>query len=168
LTDRRKQSQEWGGRELDGKKDREDNRRQWSGIGWGKQNWSLRARIKWKQASSGGKRLGVPPECTRGLGCESFSGLKGRNLRWNVLQWGQWISRLTNRRKTWHEVRVTIPQSKTLTHNCSCLKDLQRQKWRKVWGKGDPETGTKWDPAQGEDPRPDTITKVMKCSQKGT
>jgi hypothetical protein len=28
LTDRRKQSQEWGGRELDGKKDREDNRRQ--------------------------------------------------------------------------------------------------------------------------------------------
>jgi hypothetical protein len=29
-------------------------------------------------------------------------------------------------------------------------------------------TGPKWDPAQGEAPRPDTITKAMVCSQKGT
>jgi hypothetical protein len=28
-------------------------------------------------------------------------------------------------------------------------------------------TGPKWDPAQGEVPRPDTITEAMECSQKG-
>ena len=27
-------------------------------------------------------------------------------------------------------------------------------------------TGPKWDPAQGEVPRPDTITEAMECSQK--
>ena len=27
---------------------------------------------------------------------------------------------------------VAIPQSKTLTQNCSCLKELQRQKWKKA------------------------------------
>ena len=29
-------------------------------------------------------------------------------------------------------------------------------------------TGPKWDSAQGEILRPDTITEVMECSQKGT
>ena len=29
-------------------------------------------------------------------------------------------------------------------------------------------TGPKWDPAQGEVPRPDTITEAMEHSQKGT
>jgi hypothetical protein len=38
----------------------------------------------------------------------------------------------TSSRKTGHEVRdgVVFPQSKTLTHNFSCLKELQGQKWR--------------------------------------
>jgi hypothetical protein len=33
----------------------------------------------------------------------------------------------TSSRKTGYQVRdgVAIPQSKTLTHNCSCLKELQ-------------------------------------------
>jgi hypothetical protein len=37
-------------------------------------------------------------------------------------------------RKTGHQVRdgVAIPQSKTLTQNCSCVKELQGQKWRKA------------------------------------
>jgi hypothetical protein len=30
-----------------------------------------------------------------------------------------------------------------------------------------PAAGSKWDPAQGEIPRPDTIIESMKCSQKG-
>ena len=30
-----------------------------------------------------------------------------------------------------------------------------------------PEIGPKWDPAQGEAPRPDTITEAMEHSQKG-
>jgi hypothetical protein len=29
--------------------------------------------------------------------------------------------------------RVTNPQSKFLTQNCSCLKELQGQKWRRDW-----------------------------------
>ena len=40
----------------------------------------------------------------------------------------------TSSRKTGHQVRddVSIPQSKTLTHNYSCLKELQEWKWRGV------------------------------------
>jgi hypothetical protein len=34
--------------------------------------------------------------------------------------------------------------------------------------KGGPVTDPKWDPAQGEAPRPDTITEAMEDSQKGT
>ena len=56
----------------------------------------------------------------------------------------------------------------TLTHNCAYLKELQEWKWRGAWGKDIPETGPKRDPAQEEVPRPDTITKTMECSQKGT
>jgi hypothetical protein len=39
----------------------------------------------------------------------------------------------TSSRKTGHQVKdgVAIPQSTTLTHNCSCLKELQEQKWRR-------------------------------------
>ena len=40
----------------------------------------------------------------------------------------------TSSRKRAHQVRegVAIPQSKTLTHNCSALKETQGQKWRRV------------------------------------
>jgi hypothetical protein len=44
---------------------------------------------------------------------------------------------------------------------------MQGQKWRRDWGKGGPVTGTIWDPSQGDDPRPDTITDVMVCLQTG-
>jgi hypothetical protein len=35
----------------------------------------------------------------------------------------------------WRDDGVAIPQSKTLSRNCSCLKELQRQKWtvRERW-----------------------------------
>jgi hypothetical protein len=36
----------------------------------------------------------------------------------------------------------------------------------KIWGVSG--TGPKWDTAQGEVPRPDTITEAMEHSQKGT
>ena len=36
---------------------------------------------EWKQATSGNRRLGDPPECTRVLGGETLSGCKGRDLR---------------------------------------------------------------------------------------
>jgi hypothetical protein len=40
----------------------------------------------------------------------------------------------TSSRKTGHQVRdgVAIPQSKTVTQNSSCLKELQGQKCRKA------------------------------------
>jgi hypothetical protein len=40
--------------------------------------------------------------------------------------------------------------------------------WREAWGKEGPMRGPKWDPIQGEDPRPDSITEAMEGSQKGT
>jgi hypothetical protein len=57
---------------------------------------------------------------------------------------------------------VAIPQ--LLTHNCSCLKELQGWKWTRDWRKEGPVTDSKWDPAQGEAPRPDTITEAMEHS----
>jgi hypothetical protein len=57
---------------------------------------------------------------------------------------------------------VAIPQSKTLTQNCSCIKELQGQKWRRDWEKGGPVTSPNWGPAQGEAPRPDTITDAFR------
>ena len=75
----------------------------------------------------------------------------------------------TSSRKTGHEVRnqVSIPQSRTLTLNCTCLKDLQGQKWRSTCGKGALATGLNWQSAQGEVPRTDTITEAMEYSQNG-
>ena len=73
-------------------------------------------------------------------------------------------------KKTGHQVRegVAIPQLKLcLTHNCSCINELQGWKWRGAWGKKGPTTGPKWDIAQWEFARPDTITEAMECSQKG-
>jgi hypothetical protein len=57
----------------------------------------------------------------------------------------------TSSKKTGHQVRdgVTIPQSKTLTHSCSCMKDLQGWKWRRAWGKGDSAIGSKRDQLKG-------------------
>jgi hypothetical protein len=38
----------------------------------------------------------------------------------------------------------------------------------RILRKEGPATGPKWDPAQGEDPRPGTITKAVEGSQKAT
>jgi hypothetical protein len=38
----------------------------------------------------------------------------------------------------------TNPQLKFLTQNCSCLKEMQGQKWRRYWKKGCPVTGHTW------------------------
>jgi hypothetical protein len=34
-------------------------------------------------------------------------------------------------RKTGHQLEVATSQSKILTQNCSCLKELQGEKWRR-------------------------------------
>ena len=58
--------------------------------------------------------------------------------------------------------RKTKQTNKTTTTTTK----LQGWKWRAAWGKEGPETGPKWDPAQGEVSRPDTIIKAMEHSQK--
>jgi hypothetical protein len=84
----------------------------------GEQDWSPEGQQKeWKQANSRGRRWGgYPLECTRELGCVRISELKGKDLRWNALQWGE-EKRLvepTSSRKAAHQVRdrVAIPESK--------------------------------------------------------
>jgi hypothetical protein len=44
---------------------------------------------------------------------------------------------------------------------------MSGQKRRRAWGKGGPVTGPNWGPAQGEAPKPDTITDAMVCLQTG-
>ena len=38
---------------------------------------------------------------------------------------------------------------------------MKEQKWRTDWGKGGPVTSPNWYPAEGDIPKPDTITDVM-------
>jgi hypothetical protein len=69
---------------------------------------------------------------------------------------------------TGHQVdEVAIPQSKSLTQNCFCLKELQGQKWRRAWGKGGQVTDRSCDIAQGKAPKPDTVAGAVVCVQRG-
>ena len=99
----------------------------------------------------------------RELGGERLSGLKGRDIRWNALQWTEAppVERQGHQVEGW----IAIPQTETLTHNSSCLKELQRQIWRKAWGKGGLVSGPNWDSAQRKISRPDTINGAIVCLQ---
>jgi hypothetical protein len=110
---------------------------------------------------------GDPPECSRDLGGKRLSGIKGRDLRWNALHWGEetYRAHLQQENRASSEGWGCHPILTSLTHNCSCLKELQGWKQRRAWGKEGPVTDPNWDPAQGEVPRPDTITEAMECSQ---
>ena len=127
LGGRRKQPQGWRkgpGRERGGGGGGE--RGTWLGIGWGKRNEIPEGQQKeWKHATLGGRRLVYPPECTRDLGGERLSGLKERNLRLNVLQWGEGACREpTSSRKTGHQVRdgLAIPQKQWFLSQLSNLE----------------------------------------------
>ena len=84
-----------------------------SGICWGKRTETLRAIRK-----NGNRQLqeiggwGDPPECTRDLGGERLSGLKGTLDEMPDSRERELIE-LTSSRKTGHQVRegVAIPQS---------------------------------------------------------
>jgi len=80
------------------------------------------------------------------------------------------LTESTSCRKTGHHVRdgVAIPQSKLRPIILPRLKEKQGWKWRRSWRKESPATAPKWNPAQVEAPRPDTITEAMGHSQKGT
>ena len=59
-------------------------------CGGGEQDWSTEDQQKeWKQKTLLGRRWENLLECTRDLGGERISGFKGRDLRWNILQWGE-------------------------------------------------------------------------------
>jgi hypothetical protein len=77
--------------------------------------------------------VGGTLECTRGLRGERLSRLKG-TLDEMPYSGERALVEPTSSKKTQHRVRdwVAIPQSKTLTQNCSCLKELQGQKWRRT------------------------------------
>jgi hypothetical protein len=60
-----------------------------------------------------------------------------------------------------------LPLSQNTSQNYYCLKKLQGWKWRGAWGKEGPARGPKWDPAQGEASRPDTVTKLCSTHKEG-
>jgi hypothetical protein len=69
-----------------------------------------------------------PLDCTRHLGGEKLSVLKGKcpTVGRGNLQSPPPVERQGIK---WRD-GVAIPQSKILTQNCSCLKELQGWKWR--------------------------------------
>jgi hypothetical protein len=103
-------------------------------------------------------------------GCKRLSGLKERDFSWNALCWreGNCRTHLQQIDRESSEGWGCHPTVTSLTHNCSCLKGLQGWKWTGAWGKVGPEIGPKWDPAQAEVPRSESITEAMEHSQKGT
>jgi hypothetical protein len=120
----------------------------WAGIGWGKSTEALKAsRKNWnRQPQEIGGWGGDSPECTRDLGGKRLSGIKGTLDEMPDSRERELIEP-TSSRKTGHQVRdgAAIPQS-YLSHNCSCLKELQGWKWRGARGKEGPVIGPKWDP----------------------
>jgi hypothetical protein len=58
---------------------------------------------------------------------------------------------------------VAIPQSKTQTQICFCLKELQGQKCRR----GNRKDSLKCDISHEGTPRPDTIFNTIVCLQTG-
>jgi hypothetical protein len=91
---------------------------------------ALRADRKNETSGVGGGTLQNAPE-TWEVRCSQNS--KGGALYEMLNSGEQKLVESISSRKTRHQVRdgVAIPQSKTLTQNCSCLKELQGQKWRK-------------------------------------
>jgi hypothetical protein len=83
---------------------------------------------------------GDPLESTRNPGAERLSGLNGGDLNQNDQQWGEGLK--------WGD-GVTNPQSKFLTQNCPCLKELQGGNSRRDCRKGGSMTGPTWDPSHG-------------------
>jgi hypothetical protein len=68
-------------------------------------------------------------------------------------------------RKTGHQVEGwgCHPTIKNSDSELFLSKRTTETKMKKRRGKGDSLTGPKWDPPQGEAPRPDTITGAMGC-----
>jgi hypothetical protein len=87
---------------------------------------------------------GGAPGCTRDLVTDSQDS-KGKILDEMPDSRERKILEPTSSRKTRHQVRDGV-----------------------AGGKECPETSPKWDPAQGEVPRPNTFTEAMEYSQKGT
>ena len=83
-----------GGEKVDGMGGSGGNR-------WGKRTEALRARREnWNRQPREIGGWGDPTECTRDLGGERLSGLKGRNLRWNAWSKEREIIEPTCSRKT--------------------------------------------------------------------
>ena len=109
--------------------------------------------------------MGDPLECTRNVGGERLSGLKGRDLDEMFYSGeGEFIESTPSvgrghQMEGWgcnHTV-------KSSDQNCSCVKELQGRKWRRDWEKGGLVTGSNWDLAQGETPGPYTVTDAVVC-----
>jgi hypothetical protein len=113
-------------------------------------------------------RLGRLPECTRDLRGKRPPGLKGRDFRWNASREREVIEP-TFSRKIGHQVRDKgdIPQSHLWPIIASFWNNYRDGNEEESKGKEGPVTGQKWDPAQGDIPRPDTITETIEHSQKG-
>jgi hypothetical protein len=145
--------------------------RTWTGIGWGKRTEAPRACRKYVNrqpheiGGGGGAPQSAPETWEVRHSQNSKAGIFGEmpdNRERDLIE-------PTSRRKTGHQVRdgVAIPQPHLWLIIASVRKNYRDGKWRGAWGKEGPAIVPKWDPAQVEVPRPDTITEAMECSQKG-
>jgi hypothetical protein len=121
-------------------------------LGWVEQDWSSEGQQKeWKQGTSRGRRWGDPQNVPETWDVRDSQDSKRGTL--DEMPYSgerKLVEPTSSRDRASSEGKVAIPRSKTLNPNCSCLKELQGWRPRKR------RYSSKWDPAQGEAPRPDT------------
>jgi len=136
----------------------EEGRRTWVGkatgrgreehdymLGVGEQGWNSEG--QYKNGKRQPQEVGGwddPLECTRDLGrLVTFRTQREGTLDETPHSGERELVEPTYSRKTGHQMRdgLARPQSKPLTHNCPCMKELQGQNRRRHRGKGVPGTG---------------------------
>ena len=102
---------------------------------------------EWKYATSGRWEVGGFLESIRDLeGKRLRTQREGLEMKCPTVQGGNSQSPPPEERQgiKWRD-GFTIPLSKIMNQNCSWLKELRGQKWRRDCGKGSPVTGPTWD-----------------------
>jgi hypothetical protein len=86
-----------------------------------------------KQATSGCRRMGEPPECARDLGSQWLSRLKGRDLRWKCPKSQLWpiIVRVS---KYYRDGSREVPEEKKVQKQAHRGIQLKGRSWHYYWG----------------------------------
>jgi hypothetical protein len=143
----------------------EGKRETWSGGGGAR----IRGPVERMETTNLGRyEVGrYPLECARGLGGEKPWGLRGRDLRWNVQQWGEGLVESTCRGKTGHQVE-RWGYHPTVKNSNPELFLSKRIAWTKMKTRLRERMSSDRPKLKFSSVRPEAIADAMVCLQIGT